>query len=144
MSTNKQQKVDVHLLNGQAEEWRNMQAPSLFDHNDLSINDFPNKETPKSRINKILKSAYTQSKTNGEVICFGQEGIDCSELISPKGALRQSFTLPIGEPLGADKGIGIKDPCSSPKLHEIKFSQEENGYWADFPIAESSNKKGIE
>ena len=77
-----------------------------------------------------LRKAYQSAKEAPDVnLPFEYPAERHGELVGTRGTLQISFLLPNGEKLGSMVSIGLPANCTDPKLHEIRYSPEDSGFW---------------
>ena len=83
---------------------------------------------------------YRIAKESKGFIPFPNPDSVRNDLIGNEGQLQVSFLLPNGEQLGDVGSIGLPKGCINPKLHELKYSAKDNGFW--IKISGTSKKSG--
>lgn len=78
---------------------------------------------------KELFELYREAKKVARAVPFPNPDTVRSDLVHPQGPLKTSFFLPNGEELGKPVCIGLPSPCTSPKFHELVYSEEDKGFW---------------
>ncbi|MCX6115369.1 MAG: hypothetical protein NTV65_09195 [Proteobacteria bacterium] len=89
---------------------------------------------------KELLDLYRIAKESKGFIPFTNLDSVRNDLIGTRGQLQVSFLLPNGEQLGDVGSIGLPKDCINPKLHELKYSAKDNGFW--IKISGTSKKSG--
>ena len=86
-----------------------------------------------------LSHSYIAARQEPGVVFHFDTPLPCRELIGTGGRTQKALPLPIGKNIGEQCSTGLPDKCTSPKLHSIRYSSEDKGFWVTFS---ATNGKG--
>jgi hypothetical protein len=92
---------------------------------------------------KELHELYRTAKTSLDSVPFPNPEAVRKDLVSDHGKLQTTFLLPNGEQLGSLMSIGLPRPCANPKLHEIRYSREDTGFWIKVSACNSAGRAKV-